>query len=87
MTLRKAFLPLILLTLTLAAVAEPVNVVLGTTDCFVIRVSDGDTSAAERAARIRSVFESSQGRPPGRFTIRWKDRAASSILTATSWSP
>jgi hypothetical protein len=70
MTLRKAFPALILLFIALAAAADPVNVVLGTTDCFVIRVPDGDTSAAERAARIRTVFERSQGQPPGRFTIR-----------------
>lgn len=70
MTLRNAVLALFLLTISVTAAAEPVNVVLGAMDCFVIRVPDGDTSAAERAARIRSVFESSQGRPPGRFTIR-----------------
>lgn len=61
---------LLFLWLAVPAAAEPVNVVLGTTDCFVLRVPDGDTSAAERAARVRTVFESRRGEPPGRFTLR-----------------
>jgi hypothetical protein len=61
---------MLLMALAIAAAAEPVNVVLGVTDCFVIRVPDGDTSPSERAARIRGVYESNRAELPGRFTIR-----------------
>jgi hypothetical protein len=50
--------------------AEPVNVVLGRTDCFVIRSPDGSEGIAARVARIHDVFARHAGRTPGRFTIR-----------------
>src|SRR5262249_48916350 len=50
--------------------AEPVSVVLGRTNCFVIRAPDGSDSTAVRVARIRDVFDRHAGHSPGRFTIR-----------------
>jgi hypothetical protein len=52
------------------AAAEPTNVVLGNTDCFVIRAPDGDESITARVDRIRDVFLGHVGETPGRFTIR-----------------
>jgi hypothetical protein len=52
------------------ACADPVNVVVGGTDCFVIRSPDGAESIASRVWRIHSVFANHVGRTPGRFTIR-----------------
>lgn len=49
--------------------ADRMNVVLGHTDCFVIRAPDGTESIAMRVARIRDVFARHLGRTPGRFTI------------------
>lgn len=71
MDTRRLVLMLVLLgALSAPAPAAPVDVVLGTTNCFVIRVPDGPTSAPERVARIRTVFERRHGRSPGRLTIR-----------------
>jgi hypothetical protein len=62
---------LLLASLLLPCVAaEPVRLVLGSTDCFVIRDPGGDPSIEARVARVRQVFEEHLNRTPGRFTIR-----------------
>jgi hypothetical protein len=50
--------------------ADPMNVVLGHTDCFVIRSPDGKDAIPARVARFHDVFARHLGRTPGRFTIR-----------------